>query len=221
MAVQFPSNDFTRMIEAVGRQNAAGGGVSGIASGEPQPAVRSRALGRVVEQTAPPEAPLSPQEVFELNQAAIAAGVHDDRLGNAGAAEGGGTAQDQYATLEEALAAGSSVRVPVVPPGSGTRHASDPRLTNPPAPSAPRLPNFKNVQGICLITGAVFVDDLEFQMDPVHLTELRKYAIETARDAIMLRLEEAVSLFTQTVEVPLADSEEMPPLSDGENGGGV
>jgi len=214
--VQFPENDFTKMIEAVSRRNAVTGGGPGLPpTGEPQPTVRSADLGRVIEQNIVPVEPLSPQEVFELNQAAIAAGIKDERLGNVDAgfaAEGGDASQDQYAnmSIEEVLAAGASVRAPVaaVPSiGVPTVVTRQNRLgvvaptgypTQAPAViQPPRLPNFRNVQGIDLVSGVVFVDDMEFKMLDVHLAELRRYAVETARDYIMKSLEEAVGLFSQ------------------------
>lgn len=224
-SVAFPENDFTKMIEAVSRRNAASGGGPGLPpTGEPQPTVRSADLGRIVEQNTAPEGALSPQELFELNQAAIAAGIKDERLGNvnAGPTAGSGDAsQDVYAnmTMEEVVAAGASVRMPA-PPSAGpmvTRQdrTGSVRGVQPPHPQVvqpPRLPDFRNVQGIDLITGVVFVDDMEFKMHPQHLAELRKYAVETARDEIMKRLEEAVGLFTQ--ETPAEEGSDIEGTED-------
>jgi hypothetical protein len=203
--VEYPQNDFTQMIEMVSRRNASGVvGLPGPATGEPQPTVRSAGLGRVVEQAdaAAPDVPLSAQEMHELNEAARAAGIKDERIGTAGPAVGSDV-QSNYATLEEAMAAGSSVRTEAPSAGAPVMTRQGPRgPVGRPAPQAtfvpqaPRLPNFKNVQGIDLISGIVLVDDMEFKMHPQHIAELRRYAVETARDDIQKRLTEAMNMFT-------------------------
>jgi hypothetical protein len=215
--VEYPQNDFVNMIEAVARRNAAGGGVPGM-TGEPQPAVRSRDLGQIIERNTVVDAPLTPQERHELDQAAIAAGIRDVSLGNTGAGAGDAS-QDQYGSLEAAMSAGASVRVPApeAPSVEGAglvltrQNQRGPVVRSAPPvlpPAPPRLPDFRNVQGIDLISGVVYVDDMEFKMLAVDLLDLRQYAVNTARAEIMRRLDEAVSLF----------SAEMPEATDGADG---
>ena len=217
MSVDYPQNDFTRMIESVSRANAAGLRSPVVSDGEPRPSVQTPAMRR---PTPIIEEPLSAQEHAELNRLAIEAGVQDPRLGNVSEGPtggmGGDASQDQYAnmTMEEVLAQGASVRQPAPP----AHIAGDPVMTRQnrggligrpqppqhayptPAPvviQQPRLPNFKNVQGIDLITGDVFVDDMAFKITALDLSEFRRYAVEVARASIMKQLDEALSLVSQ------------------------
>ena len=193
--VVLPKNDLTRMIELVARRNAAGVAGVPLVSGEPLPSVRSASLGEIVDAAdAGTDQPLSAEEIAVLNQQAIAAGIRDERLGNAGAAPEG-----NYESLEAALAAGAPVRSPVFDPpvvrhrgGSMQTHVQQ---TN--APAQARMPNFQNVQGIDLIEGVVYVDDMSFKIPKEDLSQFRQYVIEIARGSIMKDLEEALRLFTQ------------------------
>jgi len=98
--VSFPNNDFTQMIEMTARDNARGYVRPMTASADPRPSVRSAELGREVVTTEP----LTMDEKNELDRMAREAGIQDERLGNI--EETGGA----YATMEEALAAGASIR---------------------------------------------------------------------------------------------------------------
>jgi hypothetical protein len=72
--VDYPENDFTRMIEMTNQENRSGVRRNiGVASATPMPTVQSAAVGRPVED----EAPLTAEERAELDKAAIAAGVRD------------------------------------------------------------------------------------------------------------------------------------------------
>src|SRR5689334_20471584 len=99
--VDYPQNDFTRMIEEIGQRNVGGARGGGVASASPLPTVRSADLGREV----PEEPPMSLEERAELDLLAQQAGVKDPRLGN--------VEQDAvgYKSQEEALAAGAPVAV--------------------------------------------------------------------------------------------------------------
>ncbi len=156
--VSFPNNDFTQMIEMTARDNARGYVRPMTASADPRPSVRSAELGREVVTTEP----LTMDEKNELDRMAREAGIQDERLGNI--EETGGA----YATMEEALAAGASVHPPAQAASLGAQVGRPTRASVlAPANTAstlrvPRLPNFQNVQGIDLIRGVVYVDDMEF-----------------------------------------------------------
>lgn len=221
MPVEYPQNDFTKMIERVSRANQSGLRSPIVSDGEPRPSVQTPAM-----RTPAPviEEPMSAAEHEELNRLARAAGIHDPRLGNVNEGPTGGTGgdatQDQYAnmTLDEVLAEGASVHQhagdPSGAPGSpvmtrqnrnglvgASRQTAREFLGQAvPAPvviQQPRLPNFKNVQGIDLITGDVFVDDMAFKIPTLDLSEFRRYAVEVARASIMKQLDEALSQVTQ------------------------
>jgi hypothetical protein len=219
--VEYPVNDFTRMIESVSRANASGMRAPVVADGEPAPSVRTPAMRRPVPVI---EEPLSAQEHAELNRLAIEAGVQDPRLGNVNEGPtggmGGDASQDKYAnmSMEEILAEGASVHQPAAAPsaapgnpvmtrqnrngliGASRQTAREFIGRTEPAPvviQQPRLPNFKNVQGIDLITGDVFVDDMAFKIPVQDLSEFRRYAVEVARASIMKQLDEALSLVSQ------------------------
>jgi len=70
----------------------------------------------------------------------------------------------------------------------------------------PRLPNFQNVQGIDLIRGVVYVDDMEFPISSSRVAEYRRDVMEVVKTEIMRSLEEATSLIT-TPETAEAESE--------------
>jgi len=190
--VVYPKNDFTQMIEAVSRRNVAGGGIPNL-PGEPLPNVRSAGLGQPVEND-PTNQPLSAQEIMELNAAAAAAGVKDERIGTADAEPVGG-----YGSLEEAMAAGMPVNAPSVVAAEVVRQRQ-PRASVVQTVVQPRLPNFRNVQGIDLITGVVYVDDMEFKIPAGDLASFRQYVVEIAKNEIMKQLEEATSMFARGAE---------------------
>jgi hypothetical protein len=213
--VEYPQNDFTRMIDMTSRVNAAGGGRGlPVHTGEQPPAVTSQAM----REPSQVEESLSFEEKLRLDQLAREAGVQDERLGNVTAPTGEGSpTQDQYAnmTMEEIIAMSGGAAAPAASPSVApapilTRQTRNGLLSGPvtnASPPArvvtqvvtqpPRLPNFRNVQGLDLITGEVFVDDMSFKMSPADLSEFRRYAVEVARAEIMKQLEEAMNLFTQ------------------------
>jgi len=194
--VVYPKNDFTQMIEAVSRRNVAGGGIPNL-PGEPLPNVRSAGLGQPVEND-PTNQPLSAQEIMELNAAAAAAGVKDERIGTADAEPVGG-----YGSLEEAMAAGMPVNAPSVAAAVSAAEVvrqRQPRASVVQTVVQPRLPNFRNVQGIDLITGVVYVDDMEFKIPAGDLASFRQYVVEIAKNEIMKQLEEATSMFARSAE---------------------
>lgn len=206
--VEYPVNDFTRMIEMTSRINAAGGMASSAATGEPPPAVQSA----VMRQPQPVEEEMSAEERAALDREAIAAGVVDPRLGNAPGQTGEAVpSQDQYAnmTMEEVLAAGAPVPMTrqkgSTPTGRVQGALANRSLPGPArmvVPAPPRLPNFRNVQGFDLISGEVLVDDMAFKIPGEDLAEYRLRAVEIARECIMNQLEEALDLFTPgTAEV--------------------
>jgi hypothetical protein len=206
--VEFPENNFTRMIEEVSRRNQETGGGRGLPmSADPRPSVVSASLGREVP-AAPAPLPLSAAEKAELDRLAIEAGMIDERLDTTNAAP-------QYATLEDAIAASLDGTPAAIDPAREiTREvwSSAGRPLNAPSPRArpvvtvSRLPNFKNVQGIDLILGVVYVDDLSFELPAVNLLEFRKFAATVARRQIMQSLDAAMASFEETTPViPVAE----------------
>jgi len=206
VSVEFPRNILTEAIEANARRNAAGGG---HATGEPRPTVRSAAMARALESNAQLE-PMTPERIAELDALALAAGVVDPRLGNTEQVEG------EYASLEEALAAGAPVERPAEPVKyavvNGRLSGQQSNVNRPPVSprvvAAPRLPDFKNVQGIDLISGVVYVDDMEFTISASELTFLRSFAVDVARTEVLKKLEEASGLFTQVTPAEAKHGEE-------------
>lgn len=202
--VEYPRNELTEMIERVAQGNRSGvhGGVP--TSAEPRPSVQSAAVGR--EVVPPVEEPMTLEERMELDRLAREAGVQDDRIGSTPAPGG-------YATFEEAMAAGAPVNPPAIPPPVSPQQRTGHRETlvrtveRNQSPPPPRLPNFKNVQGIDLISGVVYVDDMEFPIPELDLSDFRRYAVEVARADIMKKLEEAVGLFTQSESAEAPDEE--------------
>jgi hypothetical protein len=198
--IEYPQNDFTRMIEEVARDNA-GGRRPVVASATPGPSVTTPAM----REPRVEEAPLSAEESAELDALARAHGVVDPRLGNAPGQNDHGLdpTTNKYAnmTMEQILAEGSPVHTPPVVvrqeapvrmPGMRVGVVSSAPIVQP-----PRLPNFRNVQGIDLIIGVVYVDDMPFAISTEELAEFRKFAVEVARADIMSKLDEALDLVTQ------------------------
>src|SRR5712675_24479 len=194
--VDFPQNDFTRMMEAVRAQNQSGVRAGGVASALPLPTVRSADLGQEVQN------PLTFEEREELDAQARAAGILDPSLGNVSPETGAA----QYATLEEAMAAGSPV-------AGATLLTSDPvtaRMRSPrgqqflqqfipqfaAAPSPMRMPDFKRVQYIDLEHGFVVVDGMEFPMPEEDVREHKQYAITRVMDVINEKITEALGLLS-------------------------
>jgi hypothetical protein len=195
MSVQYPQNDYTRMIEATRSANASGVRGIGVASASPLPTAQSADLGRVVEEQARPE--LTPAERAELDAQARAAGIMDERIGTA--PEGTASA---YSSQEDAVAAGAPVvrtpRAVVTPTGRVVTSALVPPIV------APRLPNFRKVEGIDLLRDRVLIDGMEFPISAEDARGFKEFVVETARAAIMEKLNEAVGLFAspETAEDP-------------------
>lgn len=194
--VQYPENELTRLIERAHQHNmsgAAGMGVAGVSNADPRPTVSSAALGREV----PAEEELSAEQRAELDAKAIELGIMTPS---------GETGSDNYGTLEEALATatnGIPVEDPVValektlvPAPYGRRSVKLPVAR---VVEIPRFPDFKEVQGIDLKAGTVFIDTMEFQIPVNDLLEFKRYAVEIARQEIMKKLEEATGLFASEV----------------------
>jgi len=203
--VQYPRNPLTEAMESLSRINAAHGHGLPVHTGEAPPAVRSAAM----REPQPVEEPLTPEEHERLNALARAAGIQDPRLGNA--PEPGSGPQSLYdsMSLEEVMALSAPVhpRVPDPPMdrmtareavAHVTQRAYGPTPVNPVTlPPAPRIPNFRNVQGIDLIEGVVYVDDLSFTIPKPDVAEFRRYAVEIARAMITQQMDEALDNFAQ------------------------
>ncbi len=202
MEVEYPQNDFTRMIEEVSSGNRSGVHREGVASATPLPTVQSADLGREV----PPSPEMSAEERAELDRLAVAAGVKDERLGTAGPE----APQGAYASLEEAMAAGAPVNQPTPEPviervPAGTRGIALQQQARAPVRTIvqPRLPDFRKVEGIDLVQNRVVLDGMDFPITDEQAAEFKQFVVEVARTAIMDRLNEAVGLFStpETVEV--------------------
>jgi hypothetical protein len=206
--VDYPENDFTRMIEMTKLENRSGVRRNvGVASATPMPTVQSAAVGRPVED----EVPLTVEERAELDKKAIEAGVRDPRLGNQNP---DGTFVDEpppaYASLEEAIAAGAPVERPV-PEADPIMHPRDDRMTAREfiarkenaagrkalgVPSfAPRIPDFTKIEGIDLVNDRVVVDGLDFPITVEQSNEFKEFVMGVVRDAILAKLEEAATSF--------------------------
>ena len=225
--VDYPQNSLTQMIEEAARANRAGGGMPvrrqvEVASATSMPTVQSAAVGRPVEE--PP--PLTAEEREELDRQAILAGVLDPRLGNQNT-DGTpiNTPTTAYGSLEEAIAAGAPVNqpAPAVDPVENFRGTAREvvamREKVRVMTGAPRVPDFRKVEGIDLINNAVVVDGLTFPLSAEQALELRQMVVETARAAIMEKLDEAMKLFTEAMYArPEASdgSEAVLPVQDGE-----
>lgn len=185
--VDYPDNDFTRMIGAVSSGNRSGVRSMGVASATPLPTARSAELGQEVT-----EPPLTLEERAHYDQLAREAGIQDERLDKASP---GGT----YDSLEDAMNAGASVHPdPVVTHVSGgfvAGPSSDPRKSGRVSSSTSRLPNFKNVEGIDLLRDVVMVDGMEFPISLAEARKFRQFVVETARETILARLHEAMERF--------------------------
>lgn len=196
MPVEYPTNALTRLIEGTASQNQSGVRHSGVASATPVPSVRSADLGRPVEE----DTPLSLEERQELDRLAQEAGIKDERLAQDESLGG------QYGTFEEALAAGAAADLEPVYTASALAHRENyaeataqararmNRRAEPQAP--PRLPDFRNVEGIDLLRNVVMVDGMEFAITDEDARVFRQFVVETAHAQITERLNEAMSLFT-------------------------
>jgi len=157
--------------------------------------VQSADLGREVQE--PPA--LSAEERAALDQAAREAGVKDDRLGTANPVAEDGA----YSSLEEALAAGAPVVQPTpvverVPAGAlGLAMARGGMYAPPRVPVARevRLPDFTRVEGIDLLRDCVMIDGMEFPIAEHDALDFKQYVVMVARNAILIKLTEATSLF--------------------------
>ena len=174
--IEYPQNEFTRMIEDTASGNRAGGARRvGVAMATPMPTVHSADLGREVP------APLTEMERAELDLLAVQAGVRDERLGPV---EPG--TPPTYATLDEAVAAGAPLNQPI--PERRTAREFIGR-------QEARLPDFRRVEGIDLLRNRAMVDNMEFPITEQEALDFKKFVIATAREAIMRKLSEAADLF--------------------------
>ena len=189
-------------------------------TGVPLPAARSADIGRVidVEPTDDPNRPLLPHEIEELNRAALASGLVRGPV-NPGIAATLQSGEDtgNYASLEEAIAAGAPVGADAEMVATGAARFRDLAPIFQPAPVAthaprnvvrhqtarefiasqgvaqiPRLPDFKKVQMIDLQNGRFYVDGLEFEIDAESLKMLRKFCVVHARTQIQRSLDDAM-----------------------------
>jgi hypothetical protein len=190
---EYPTNDFTKMIEAVASGNRSGQfGGGGVASAIPLPSVQSADLGREV-----PMQTFAPGEREELDRLAREAGVVDPRVGSTV------TEATNYATLEEAMAAGESVKAPPPP-------TSDPTMVPVRLPVGamvlpvnrlvPTVPDFNKVEGIDLVTGRVVLGGMDFPLPEEKVRELKRLVIETAQAAIMEKMQAALQALAIRVE---------------------
>jgi hypothetical protein len=197
------------------------------------PTVQSAAVGRPVEELPP----LTAEEREELDKAAIAAGVRDPRLGNQNA---DGTLIDEppaaYGSLEEAIRAGAPVGsdAPAVDPVTeygrlnpdrmtareflGRRAAQPMREQVRVLTGAPRVPNFKKIEGLDLVNNCAVVDGMTFPISEEQANVLKSLVIEVARAAIMKELDEAMTLFSERLFPPAAEAtdEAVQPVQGGE-----
>lgn len=188
--VDFPDNDFTRMIEAVSSGNRSGLHREGVTSATPLPTVQSADIGREVTELPP----LTEAEKVELDRLAVEAGVKDERIGTASVL----LIPGDYSTLEEAIKAGS----PVNPPVSTGHVPNAPQTVREVlSRSAPRsrLPDFCRVEGIDLVHNKVVLDGMDFPITDEQAAEFKQFVVEVARTAIMEKLSAAVSLFAAPV----------------------
>lgn len=197
--VEFPDNDFTRMIEMTAEDNRRG--VRGVASATPLPTVQSADLGKVVEQV-----PMTEAERAELDRLAVEAGIQDERLGSAGPEPAG-----SY-TMEDAIAAGAPVAANLVPEyNARALNPARERMTAREyigSRSVPRFPDFLRVEGINLIDGFALVDGMKFDVPPEKVLEFKRFVIDLVTADIMAKLTVAASLLT------------LPETAEGADGGG-
>ncbi len=190
--VEYPDNDLTRMIEALRSGNLAGSHGGGVASASPLPTVRSADLGRMT----PDPPPLTFEEQEALDQQARAAGMSDHRL-----PEGVIAGSEGYATMEDALAAGSPIeRVAQVRIESRQTAREFLRRSS-------RLPDFRNVEGIDLVKCEVLLDGMTFPIAGDDVVKFKQFVVETAHAAIMNSLKEAMSLLTPAPTLEEADAQ--------------
>jgi hypothetical protein len=223
MSIDFPENDFTRMIEMTRSENRTGIRRNvGVASATPMPTVQSAAVGQPVSE--PP--PLTAEEREVLDKMAIEAGVRDPRLGNTDKEP-----STAYGSLEEAIAAGAPVNrpVPTTDPtmdrmtareflgGVGPRTDLTMRRAAMAAIGAPRIPDFTKIEGIDLVNNRVVLDGLDFPISAEQAAEFKQFVMGVARDAILAKLEAAVALFTLPAAAETLDGDEaVQPMQDGE-----
>lgn len=188
-SVDFPRNEFTEMIERVSKMNQ-GVRSAPVTAGD-LPTVRSAAFG---EPTVVP-AVLSEEERAELDARAIELGILPPADGT--------PPEAAYATMEEALAAGAPVNRP-----------PNPAAKSPVVSSAvtPRLPDLTRVQGIDLVRGVVYVDDMEFAMPIDDTRQFARYVMELARECVMSQFNQALATFGMKVS-PVVEERK-----DGEEG---
>lgn len=216
--VEFPQNELTRLIETNAAMNRAGG--RGVASATPLPTVRS------ADMTQPPAdepPPLTLEERAELDRLAREAGVVDESLGVA-------KPQGAYDSMEAAIEAGKPVAVERVTAQSAREFIADRQVRRGehmvarshsfvPPPTAPRLPDFRNVEGIDLMQGRVMIDGMEFPMPPEDVRSYRQYVVNIARAAVQKQLDDALRLAEPEVtdggsEIPGA-IQKVQPVAEG------
>lgn len=186
----YPNNSFTQLIERAAEANRTmGASGGGLASAGPLPTAQSASLGREVPDEAPP---LSPEEREVLDRMAIAAGIRDPRITVPEETE------DQYGSLEDAIAAGAPVEKPAAvhaPDRSTAREFTGGAMMKQPTRQiVPRLPDFQKVEGIDLTADRVILDGMDFPITAEKSTELKRFVVEVARQAIMERLNDAMSI---------------------------
>lgn len=161
-----------------------------------------------------PNRPLTPEEIETLNQEALKSGliVGPVNPSIARTLDSSGLTIDgepvQYGSLEEAIAAGAPVGADEAAVAEGAMRFREAMPTSPTVPvrsprmvvgaqgrmtarefiaaqpALPRLPDFKKVQMIDMVNGKVYVDGLEFSLEPTEAKMLRKFCVTKAKEQI-------------------------------------
>ena len=186
--VEYPSNELTKAIEALGELNRSGMARGGVASATPLPTVRSAAFGEVAEE------PLTPEQIAELDLLAAQAGVKDERLGTTTE-----TTQGAYKNMDEALAAGAPIIRPSVPSPAALRQTAREYIAD-----MKRMPDFNKVQGFDLLANVVLIDGVTFPLDEETARDLRLQALEIVRQTLTEQMANAMKELTARTlaEVP-------------------
>jgi hypothetical protein len=212
-----PTNEFTQMIELVRARNA-GQPVAlppqriGVPiMGTPLPTARSAEIGIPVDVPfVPADRPLSPEENEALNRAALASGLVRGPV-TPGIANtlAGGDEMGPYGSLEDAIREGAPISATEQEIAAGSRAFREPEP--PPLPpvrsprmvagivqsqveaALPKMPDFKKVQMIDLVTGKCYVDSVSFDLTPSEVKTLKKFCVTKARDTIQSLLDAALA----------------------------
>lgn len=170
------NNPLTQLLDEVKSINRERGALAGKNAGTPMVGVSSPNV-RSANMNA---APLTPREIAERNRAALAAGIPEEDLPHV----------DENINMDGDIPTQYKIAVP--PPSPQHR----PEVVSP-----PRIPNFKNVQGMDFHRNIAYVDGFEIELPEEDVKRFKIYVIQLAVDFVTQQLAKAIAEVNPPMEI--------------------